>query len=67
MTTFSEANQLKHALKMKLINYSWFKNAHVISSEEGYSIVVLVSKIDNTVKKVVAPVIKGIGVKLELE
>ncbi len=67
MATFSETNQLKYALKMKLVNYAWFKNAHVVSSDDGYSIVVVTSKIDNFVKKIVAPVVKGISVKLEIE
>lgn len=67
MATFGEANQLKSALKMKLINYAWFRTANVVTCDDGYQIIIVASKIDNTVKKIVAPVINGVNVKLELE
>jgi hypothetical protein len=67
MATFGEANQVKYSLKMRLINYSWFKAATVVSCGDGYEVIITTSKIDNSVKKIVSPVLNGINVKLELE
>jgi hypothetical protein len=67
MATFGEANQLKSALKMKLINYAWFRAANVVTCDDGYEVIIITSKIDNSVKKIVPPVANGVSVKLELE
>ena len=67
MATFQEANQLKSSLKMKFINYSWFRTINVIAGNDGYDVVVITGKIDNSIRKIVAPVINGINNKLELE
>lgn len=67
MATFSEANQARMALKMKLSNYSWYNWSVVEMSSDGYSILVNVKKMDNTVRKIISPVINNVSVKTELE
>jgi len=69
MNTFKEANQAKTALKMTLSNYGWFKNMSIASDEKGCSfcVVVSVSKLDNSVRKVIPNVFEGVSVKTELE
>jgi hypothetical protein len=67
MITFFEANQLKAGLKMKYVNYSWFKAIDIKTCEDGYELVVLVSKIDNVIKKIVSPVTKGVNVRLMID
>lgn len=67
MATFFEANQARMSLKMKLSNYAWYNWSVVVSEPDGYSILINVKKIDNSVRKIVAPVIKGVSTKLEQE
>lgn len=67
MITFFEANQLKAGLKMKYVNYSWFKSIDIKTCDDGYELVVLVSKIDNAIKKIVSPVTKGVNVRLMID
>lgn len=67
MPTFSDANQVRLNLKMKLSQYSWYSSSTVVSSDDGYSVVVGVKRLDNHVRKLIPPVIDGISVKTELE
>jgi hypothetical protein len=67
MATFFEANQARMSLKMKLSNFAWYNWSVVISEQDGYSILINVKKIDNSVRKLVAPVVKGVSTRLELE
>lgn len=67
MATFSEANQARLSLKMKLSQYSWYSSSAVVSETDGYSIVVAVKVLDNRVRKLIPPVIEGVGVKTEME
>ncbi len=67
MATFQEANQLKSSLKMRFVNYAWFKSVAVVTSDGGYDVIIYSSKVDNSVRKLVPQVINGVGVKLELE
>jgi len=67
MSSFKEANHVRVSLKMKLSNYAWYSSSGVLSSEDGFYVVVNVNKIDNTVRKVIPPVVDGITVKTELE
>lgn len=67
MATFFEANQVRMSLKMKLSNYAWYNWSAVVTEQDGYSVLINVKKIDNSVRKFVAPVIKGVSTKLELE
>lgn len=67
MSTFHEANQVRLALKMKLSQYAWYNSSVVLSSEDGYSILVRVKQVDNKVRKIIAPVIDGVSIKVEGE
>ncbi len=67
MATFKEANQVRVALKMKLSMYAWYSSSSVVSENDGYSIVVTCKRLDNQVRKLVAPVISGVSIKTELE
>lgn len=65
MSTFKEANQVRLALKMRLSNHAWYQSSRVIPDDDGFSIVVAVSKLDNQVRKVISPVIDGVGIKVD--
>jgi hypothetical protein len=67
MNTFSDVNQVRLMLKMKYSQYSWYSSSRVMPDGDSYSIIVSVYKLDNQVRKIVPPVVNGIGVKLELE
>jgi hypothetical protein len=67
MSTFSEANQVRLALKMKLSQYSWYSSSRIFPVDDGFGIIVGVRHLDNSIRKLVAPVIDGITVKTELE
>lgn len=66
MATFKEANQVRLSLKMKLSQYAWYNSSHVISDSDGYSVIVEVKRIDNSVRKLIPPVIDGVDIKAEL-
>jgi len=65
MSTFKEANQVRLALKMKLSQYSWYISSTVIVDNEGYSVLIVVKHVDNNVRKIISPVINGVGIKTE--
>ena len=67
MSAFNEANQVRLALKMKLSQYSWYCSSVVLSIDDGFGVVINVKKIDNTVRKIIAPVIDGVSVKVEID
>lgn len=67
MSTFSEANQVRLMLKMKLSMYAWYSSSTVIAIDDGFGVIVGVKHMDNNVRKLVAPVIDGVSVKTELE
>lgn len=67
MSTYSAANQVRLMLKMKLSQYSWYSSSTVLSVDDGFGVVVGVHRLDNAVRKLVAPVIDGVSVKVELE
>ena len=67
MSTFSEANQVRLMLKMQLSVYSWYKSSMVYPIDDGFGVLIGVSQIDNKVRKLVAPVIKGVSVRTETE
>lgn len=66
MATFAEANQVRRSLKMKLSNYAWYNWCIVVSIPDGYSVLVNVSKVDNSVRKVISPVIDGVEIRTEI-
>lgn len=67
MVTFSEANQARLGIKMKLSQYSWYNSSAVISEKDGYAVVVGVSVLNNTVRKTIPPVYNGVSIKTEVE
>jgi hypothetical protein len=67
MATFKEADQVRLMLKMKLSNYAWYSSSIVVPDSDGFSVVVGVKKIDNQVRKVISPVVMGVGIKTEVE
>lgn len=67
MWSVKETNTLRHAIKYKLANYSWYHNSYIVGDNEGYAIVVEVTKIDDQVKKLVPTYIKNTNVKLQLK
>jgi len=67
MATFFEAHQVRMLLKMKLSSYSWYNWSAVVTEYDGYSVLINVKKINNAVKKIIAPVVNGVSIKLEIE
>lgn len=67
MSTFSEANQIRLMLKMKLSQYAWYSSSTVVSIDDGFGVVVGVKQLDNAVRKQIPPVIDGVSVKAEVE
>jgi hypothetical protein len=67
MATFQEANQVRIGLKMKLSQNWWYSSSAVLTEKEGYSIIVNVRYLDNSVRKIISPVINGVNIKTEIE
>ncbi len=67
MATFREANQVRVSLKLKLSQYAWYSSSAVATDADGYSVLIHVHKLDNQVRKLIAPVINGVSIKTELE
>lgn len=67
MATFRDANQVRISLKIKLSNYAWYSSSAVASTDDGYYVVIHVSRLDNQIRKVISPVINGVNIKTELE
>jgi hypothetical protein len=67
MSTFTESNQVRLLLKMKLCNYSWYSSSMVSSTSDGWGVVITVRKLDNSVRKLISPVLNGVSVKTEVE
>lgn len=67
MSTFSDANQVRLVLKMKLSMYAWYNSSTVVSSDDGFGVVIGVKHMDNHIRKLVPPVMNGISVKTEVE
>lgn len=67
MSTFSDANQVRLALKMKLSMYAWYSTSIVVTIDDGFGVVIGVKKMDNNIRKLIPPVINGVSVKAEVE
>lgn len=67
MSTFSEANQVRLMLKMKLSHYAWYSSCGVFTMDDGFGVIINVHHLDNKVRKLIAPVTDGVTVKTELE
>lgn len=66
MSTFSEANQVRLALKMKYSQHAWYNSSHVATVDDGFAIVINVRYMDNKVRKVISPVVDGISISTEV-
>jgi len=67
MSTFSDANQVRLLLKMKLSVYAWYNSSTVVSVDDGFGVVIGVKQMDNSIRKLIPPVVNGISVKAEVE
>ena len=67
MSTFSDANQVRLQLKMKLSVYAWYNSSTVISVDDGFGVVIGVKHMDNSIRKLIPPVVNGVSVKAEVE
>ena len=67
MPNFSEANQVRLGLKMKLSNFAWYNSSHIEAIDDGFSIIVSLKHLDNKIRKIIPPVIDGTSIKIEVE
>lgn len=67
MSTFYEANQVRLGLKMKLSAYHWYNSIRVSTVSDGFGVIIGVKQVDNTVRKLIPPVVDGISIKTEIE
>jgi len=67
MSTFSSANQVRLLLKMKLSVYAWYSSSTVMSTDDGIGVVIGVKHMDNSIRKLVPPVVDDVSVKTEVE
>lgn len=67
MSPFKEAYQAKLSLKMTLSNYSWFNGIDIAPEEGGYCMVVSVTRMDNSIRKIIPIVHYGTTVKVDIE
>ncbi len=66
MITLRDVNRLRTSLKIKFSNYSWYVGSMIVPDTEGYNIIVNVNDLNNRVRKIIPPVIDGIGIKVEV-
>lgn len=67
MSTFKEANQARTSLKMVFSQYSWYEGSTVVPDDGEYAILVNVSRMDNSIRKVIPIVHQGVSLKVEVE
>lgn len=67
MSTFKEANQARTSLKMTFSQHAWYQGSVVIPDEGDYCIVVSVSHMDNSIRKVIPIVHQGISIKVDVD
>ena len=65
MASFSEANQIRLSMKMKLSNYAWFDSSGVFPEEDGFGVLIVVSELNNNIRKLIPPVVDGISIKVD--
>lgn len=67
MSTFSEANQVRLMLKMKLSQYAWYSSSMVHTIDDGFGVTIGVKRVDNQIRKLIPPVVNSVAVKTEVE
>lgn len=65
MITLKEANKVRTSLKMKLSNFSWYKESYIIPNASNYIVVIHVPQVNNNVRKIISPIIDGVEIKIE--
>lgn len=66
MSSFSEANQARLSLKMMLIFHAWYQSSSVASDDGDFIILVHVSHMDNTIRRTIPIVHRGVNVKVDV-
>ena len=66
MATFKEAEKARISLKMKLSNYSWYKNSLISVSNDGYYVKIVVNSLNDAVKKVIPVIVDSVSIRTEL-
>jgi hypothetical protein len=67
MPTFSEANQARLSLKMQLSRHAWYNSTSVVTVDDGFGVIIGVKHVDNSVRKLIPPVVGNVSVKTEVE
>ncbi len=67
MAAYTDANQVRLGLKMKLSVHNWYTSSNVVAKEEGYAVVIHCKYINGNVRKNIPSKINGVSVKAELE
>ena len=67
MASYFEANRVRLSLKMKLSQYCWYNSSTLVMQDDGFSVSIGVSKINNQIRKLIPPVINGVSVRTNLE
>ena len=67
MATYTEANQARLDLKIKLSTHFWYNNSAIVADGDGYSILIHVRQIDNNVRKIIPNIINSVEVRTYVE
>jgi len=67
MGTYAEANQAKLSLKMALSNYAWYHNIVVSPDGDDWCILVSITNLDNSIRKIIPIVHRGFSVKVDVD
>jgi hypothetical protein len=67
MSSFNEANQARLSLKMMLHYYGWYNGSHVEAERDDYIVVVSVSRMDNSIRKIIPIVHQAVGIKVDVQ
>ena len=67
MSNYNQANQARLKLKMKLCQCAWYVDSTVVFMDEGYGILIHVSKIDDKVRKEIPQVMDDISIRTEIK
>jgi hypothetical protein len=66
MIIFSDANQAKLDLKMKLSKHAWYRASAVVLDGSDYCVMIYVDRMDNSIRKIIPIVHNGITVKVDV-
>jgi hypothetical protein len=67
MITFFEANQARLVTKMNFFYHSWYKGCSVVTGNSGYTVLVGVSSMDESIRSIIPNNIKGVQINLKVE